>query len=91
MGKTTPHLGTRISEHLGVSYRTLLPLTSPPFSAIREHTLDQYHQNYKITADQFKIMTSAQHESDLLIMESLIIKSSKPNLNNMDSLNLRIL
>ena len=90
VGKTTRHLGTRISEHLGVSYRTLLPLTSPPFSAIREHTANPYHQNYKISAEQFKILASAQFELDLLIIESLIIKNTKPNLNNMDSLNLRI-
>ena len=43
VGKTTRHLRTRISKHLGVSYRALLPLTSPPFSAIREHTANPYH------------------------------------------------
>ena len=34
MGKTTRHLVVHISEHIGISYRTILPLTSPPFSAI---------------------------------------------------------
>ena len=40
--------------------------------------------------EQFKILASAQYEFDLLILESLMIKSTKPNLNNMDSLILRI-
>ena len=41
--------------------------------------------------EQFKILVSAQYEFDLLVLGSLITKSTKPNLNNIDSLNLRIL
>ena len=47
--------------------------------------------NIKIIVEQFKILPSSQYQFDLLVLESLIIKSTKTNLNSMDSLNLRIL
>ena len=37
VGKITRHFSTRISEHLGISHRSGIRLTSPPFSAIRNH------------------------------------------------------
>ena len=83
---------TRVAEHLGVSYRSGLALTSPPFSQIRNHindSPDQY-QNYSLNKDQFKIITSANSKCDLLIKESLIIKTTRPNLNNMESINLKV-
>ena len=35
IGKTSRHLSTRISEPLEISYRTAVPLTNPPLSAIK--------------------------------------------------------
>ena len=46
---------------------------------------------FKLTMDQFNIITSANSELELLIKESLLIKTHKPTLNNMESLNLKII
>ena len=35
---TTRTLGIRVDEHKGVSFRTRVRLTSPPHSAVREHS-----------------------------------------------------
>ena len=89
VGKTSRHLSTRVSEHLGVSYRTSVPLTNPPFSAIRNHTHNN-HNNYTISPNEFTIIDSAQSDYQLLKRESILIKQLQPNLNNMDSLVLKI-
>ena len=91
VGMTSRHLSTRIAEHLGVSFRSGLALTSPPFSQIRNHineSPDQHH-NYNLNKEQFEIITSANSKYDLIIKESLIIKTLRPNLNNIESLNLK--
>ena len=36
VGMTARTLGTRVDEHVGVSYRTGVRLTQPPHSAIRD-------------------------------------------------------
>ena len=92
VGKTSRHLSTRVSEHIGVSYRTSVPLSSPPFSAIRNHTqVNQVnHNNYSISPDEFTIIDSAQTDFQLLKKESILIKQIQPNLNNMDSLVLKV-
>ena len=92
IGKTSRHLSTRIAEHMGISFRTGLNLTSPPFSQIRNHVSEEQetHHNYNINKEQFKIISKAQSKYDLDIKESLFIKILNPNLNNMDALNLKI-
>ena len=87
--KKSRHLSTRVSEHLGVSYRTSLPLSNPPFSAIRNHT-NSNHNNYTISPNEFTIIDSAPSDFQLLKKESILIKQLQPNLNNMDSLVLKI-
>ena len=67
---TTRTLGVRADEHAGVSFRTGVPLTRPPHSAVREH-LESYPASYGI--NNFKILASAAQESDLRILESLYI------------------
>ena len=79
VGSTTRSLQHRILEHLGKSYRTGLPLSSPSSSAIRDHSLLSGHP---LTQDSFQILTSASHRLDLLILESMLIKRMQPNLNN---------
>ena len=37
VGMTARTLGTRVDEHVGVSYRTGARLTQPPHLAIRDH------------------------------------------------------
>ena len=89
IGKTSRHISTRICEHLGISYRTTMPLTNPPFSAIRNHTIHN-HNNYTISPNEFTIVESAQTDFQLLKKESILIKQIQPNLNNMESLTLKI-
>ena len=89
IGKTSRHLSTRISEHLGVSYRTSVPLTNPPFSAIRNH-INTNHSNYSISPSEFTIIDNAPTDFQLLKKESILIKQLQPNLNNMESINLKI-
>ena len=89
VGKTSRHLSTRVSEHQGVSYRTLVPLTNPPFSAIKNHT-NFNHNNYTISPNEFTIIESAQTDFQLIKKESILIKQIQPNLNNMESITLKI-
>ena len=76
---TTRTLGVRADEHAGVSFRTGVPLTRPPHSAVREH-LESCPASYDI--NNFKILASAAHESDLRILESLYIAKLKSSLNS---------
>ena len=51
IGKTSHHLFNRVSKHKVISFRSGLQLTTPPFSAIREHIHNNLneHQNYNIS------------------------------------------
>ena len=61
--------------------RTGNRLQNPPHSAPRIHSLDKKHY---LTNDNFKILDTANNESDLRILESLYIFKNRPKLN-MDS------
>ena len=78
---TSKQAKVRISQHLGISYRTGNRLQNPPHSAPRIHSLDRKHY---LTKDNFKILDTANNESDLRILESLYIFKNRPKLN-MDS------
>ena len=78
IGSTFRNLKIRISEHLGVSYRTNAQITHPSFSKIREHALSCKHT---ISEQDFNIKFRAQCNSDLRIAESLFIIKDKPELN----------
>ena len=62
---TTRSRGIRADEHAGVCFRTGVPLSRPPHSAVREH-LESCPASYDI--NNFKILASAAHESDLKIL-----------------------
>ena len=79
VGSTSRWLKHRTLEHRGLSFRTGLPLTTPPFSAIREHSLDKDHP---YTNQDFTILSQTPDKLDLLISESLYIEKMKPQLNN---------
>ena len=81
IGSTSKQAKVRISQHLGISYRTGNRLQNPPHSAPRIHSLDKKHY---LTNDNFKILDTANNESDLRILESLYIFKNRPKLN-MDS------
>ena len=76
----------RIAEHKGLSVRIGLPLQSPPFSAIREHSLQYDHI---ITSQQFKILAKS-NETDLRLLESLNIHKYHPPLNTALPMELKI-
>ena len=79
-----------ISKHIGISYRTLLYLSPPLFSAIIKHVNIFDHKNYFITPKEFKIIARGQNDLKLLIKESTLIKHLKPNLNNVDYFSLDV-
>ena len=84
IGSTSKQAKVRISQHLGISYRTGNRLQNPPHSAPRIHSLDKKHY---LTNDNFKILDTVNNESDLRIfriLESLYIFKNRPKLN-MDS------
>ena len=77
-GETSRHLRTRIAEHRGLSYRTGVPLTSPPHSSIRDHAFSTGHD---ISTNNFKVIFSKTSQN-LRIYE---INKFKPSLNSMES------
>ena len=78
IGSTSRNLKIRISEHIGISYRTGTKITVPSYSRIREHSLTCKHN---INEQDFSIRFRASCASDLRIAESLMIMKEKPDLN----------
>ena len=78
VGSTSRWIKHRISDHLGRSFRTGLPLSNPQFSAIREHS---HNSDHLFTHTDFEILGSTPFRSDLLTLESLYITKLKPELN----------
>ena len=79
VGSTDRLLKIRIDSHRGVSYRTGNPLNTLEPSPIRSHNSNC---NSNIVYDNFSILSTANSQQDLLILESLFIKSHSPLLNN---------
>ena len=82
IGSTKRHLYERVSEHIGISSRTGVELSRPPFSAIREHSK---LCKCEIDIKNFRIIGSCNSEFGLRILESLHINKARPDLNNMSS------
>ena len=80
VGSTKNTLVSRVLAHKGVSIRTGLPLSSPSFSAIRNHLNEGC--NHHILIEDFKILYRGRTESDIRIAESMFIKKLRPELNN---------
>ena len=78
IGETQKHLFARISQHKGLSFRTNVPLATPPQSNIREHALSSDHP---IKIEHFKILAHSNN-FDLRLLESIYIHSESPSLNN---------
>ena len=78
VGSTDRLLKIRIDSHRGVSYRTGNPLNTPDPSPIRSHNSNC---NKNLVYDNFTILATANSQQDLLILESLFIKSNSPRLN----------
>ena len=78
VGSTQRRLQARIAAHKGVSYRTGQQLSTKEHSAPRTHS--NSHKKTLLNT-HFKILTTAQNKSQLLLLESLYIKEFQPPLN----------
>ena len=78
VGQTRRHIHTRISEHMGVSPLTGKKRSVSTMSGILAHIHTTKHQ---ISPSDFKILSTATSEADLLIRESLFISKLNPILN----------
>ena len=65
-----------------MSVRAGQPLTRAAFSSIRDHA---WQADHRINEDNFKVLTSSNHNSDLLILEALAIHEHRPSLNEYNS------
>ena len=65
-------------EHTGKSFRTGQSLSSPPFSAIRDHAREFDHQ---FSSSDFEIIAKLKTQSDSFIAEKILINELKPELN----------
>ena len=77
IGSTARQLSCRIAEHMGISVRTGLPLSTQPYSSIHQHESETGH---RIQKSNFKIL-SYSNRSSLRTVEALYIHKSKPELN----------
>ena len=82
VGSTTRTTHMRISEHRGRSFRTGKLLSNPGHSAIRDHALKCCKT---IAEADFKIIGQEGGQTNLRILESILIHQRKPKLNNMQS------
>ena len=80
IGSTTRLLRVRVSEHMGNSYRTGLPLKVKSASSIRSHA-QKCKPNIPINTKDFKIIHTSSSPQSLRILESLAIKQYLPALN----------
>ena len=80
LGSSNRSLAIRASEHAGRSYRTQKILAKPTQSAVREHS--EYNCNKQVSLDEFTILYKGSYLNEIRIAESLLIKSTKPTLNN---------
>ena len=78
LGVTTRSFKIRITEHLGKSYRTGLYLGRMPFSAIRNHSLDEDHPFSEM---DFTILARFSNSEDALLGEKILISKQNPELN----------
>jgi hypothetical protein len=71
---TRQHIHSRISEHMGVSPLTGLKERSiSTMSGILAH---KHMHKHRVSASDFKILSSGTSEGDLLIRESLLISQT---------------
>jgi len=89
IGHTGLQLHVRIHKHMGLSYRTGLPILHPEHSNIRDHSSTSGHH---ISIQSFSILKTLQNDVKRKIVESLYIRSLSPELNlQSSSLNINIL
>ena len=83
VGSSTRMLRVRAAEHMGISHRTNLPLSSLTHSAIRDHASGTCGS--ALDFNNFSIIDSHVNPISLRIIESLHIHKLKPSLNETES------
>jgi hypothetical protein len=78
IGSSTKQFKIRYSQHLGTSFRTGRPLTTPNHSSPRIHCEKEQHPFSK---NNFTIIDYATSVSELRLLESLYIFKQRPPLN----------
>ena len=78
VGCSTRAFHIRVLEHAGKSYRTNQILSSPSFSAVRDHARENDHQ---FSINNFKIIAKLNSGSDTLIAERILIEKLEPEIN----------
>ena len=80
IGKTEQNFRCRISQHMGVSFRTGVKLSTPVQSDIRDHCLK--HRKH-INISNFSIIDKTFQKSEFLSLESLHQKTKKNSIGIM--------
>ena len=76
--ETTRQLHTRVSNHMGISPFTGKKYSNPPLTSILSH---QRETGHPVTFDNFKVISSCNSESELLLRETLFIRELKATFN----------
>ena len=81
IGKTKRHHEVRMSEHLGISYKTGKPskYNEKTATAIRDHIKDTAHEN---DHTNFEILSFGKNNLECLIKEKILIQKFAPPLIN---------
>jgi len=79
VGSTSRQLLIRIREHQGVSHRTKIPLSNPPYSAIREHA-DECRGPFTVSQSEFSILKTCSDVRNLTLAETLAAWLRQPEL-----------
>jgi hypothetical protein len=79
IGQTSRHIRHRIAEHRGVSHLTGNVMKAQVHSSIRDHCL--VCTDADCSPRNFKILSTASTELELLIKERILIDRRKPALN----------
>ena len=82
IGSSIRNLKIRVCEHKGISCRSLLPLSRPSCSEIREHSIALGHI---FNLDDFEVLLTSNDVMSLRLAESLFIHDYKPSLNSYES------
>ena len=81
VGSTKRRLKERMCEHKGISFLTGQELSDPK-SSILVHSRKTGHP---VLEESFKIIGNCRPDDSILILESVLIKYHRPDLNNMES------
>ena len=77
-GKTKRHFKARVSEHIGVSARTVKNINSTKNFVVRDHMLVC---NNIVSFEDFSVLANGTNDFRIKLQESLLIHRDGPQLN----------